>query len=291
MNRTQAKCPYCGQIVYVDGKSEASICSYCEKPFITEKAIQMADPYVCQENYELKRLFERAETLKAIGEYSKAVGVYQKITEMYPEDYRGWLNLIPFTGGEKRIKNIQIVEKLCDGDVKNELYKIMLYSFERNIAQYSTEEWYYYEKYCGEYLIMCAEQADIFMKEYSEMVLKATLLNIRMRSFTPKEFIFTHCNVIQLKHGTNNLYLPCIINNQLLWNATEDVKWSDGYDLSEWISCKNVYVTSLDIIRKTALEWSEIFQRKNNNLCIYCGGKKSLFTGKCKNCGKIECWM
>lgn len=67
MNRTQAKCPYCGQIVYVDGKSEASICSYCEKPFITEKAIQMADPYVCQENYELKRLFERAETLKAIG--------------------------------------------------------------------------------------------------------------------------------------------------------------------------------------------------------------------------------
>lgn len=292
MNRIQAKCPYCNQNVYVEEKNEASICSYCKKPFITEKAIQMSDAFISQGNCELKRLFKRAETLKGIGEYNKAGDVYRKITEMYPEDYRGWLNLIPFTGGEKRIRNIKIVEKLCDeDDVKKELYKIMIYSLETQECgrPYTREEWCYYEKYCGEYLNVCTEQADNFMKEYPEQVLKTALLDIGM-SYMSKEFIFMHCNAVQLKHSANNLYLPCIINNQLFWNVTADVIWSDGYDLSSWINCKRIQATSLDIIRNKASEWLEIHKRKREGLCLYCGGKRSIFTGKCKKCGRKECW-
>lgn len=246
---------------------------------------------VNRNNPKLNEIFNRAETLKKIGEYSKAVDVYEKITAMYPEDYRGWLNLIPFTVGEKRIRNIQNVEKLCDGDVKKELYRIMVYSFERKIdfnIGLSRKEWHYYEKYCGEYLNTCTESVDDFMKEYPEIVIKAALLNTRMRNFTPKEFILKHCTAVRLRYEKESLYLPCIINNHLFWDVTEDVIWSDGYDLSEYISCKYIYNIPLNVIRKKALEWLEIYKRKKEGLCLYCGGKISLFTGKCKKCGKKD---
>ena len=61
---------------------------------------------------KLNEIFNRAETLKKIGEYSKAVDAYEKITVMYPEDYRGWLNLIPFTVGEKRISKYSKCRKI-----------------------------------------------------------------------------------------------------------------------------------------------------------------------------------
>lgn len=54
----------------------------------------------------LQRLLQNAETYIRLGNFEDAQKVYQKITELYPEDYRGWMGRVRATTHNRALKEI-----------------------------------------------------------------------------------------------------------------------------------------------------------------------------------------
>lgn len=102
-----AKCTQCGANLTVDTSQEAAVCSYCNTPFITEKAITYynttnvtnidtlnAEVVNVESSDSATNLAHTADTLVKFGEWEKAQEVFQKITQLYPYDHRGWYGLL-----------------------------------------------------------------------------------------------------------------------------------------------------------------------------------------------------
>lgn len=95
-----AKCPNCGGILKVDGGKEAAICEYCGNAYVVEKAIQ--NYYVTNNvinNYtgdinvldnRTEELYNSARRLEDEKMFADAEEIYKKLTEDFPDDYRGW---------------------------------------------------------------------------------------------------------------------------------------------------------------------------------------------------------
>lgn len=102
-----AKCTQCGANLDVDSTLEAVICPHCKTPFITEKAINNfnttnitnidtinAEVVNVENSDSADNLYKAGQTNLDFCDYEKASDVFQKMTETYPQDYRGWHGLL-----------------------------------------------------------------------------------------------------------------------------------------------------------------------------------------------------
>ena len=71
MSLTPAICSRCGAVVQVNSNDEATICSYCNTPFITEKAINQYIVVNGNQTKTAKDYFEKAISYYKIGEKEK----------------------------------------------------------------------------------------------------------------------------------------------------------------------------------------------------------------------------
>ena len=76
-----------------------------EKIVKTQEENKNSEQTAVANSQSLQRLLQNAETYIQLGNYEDAQKVYQKITELYPEDYRGWMGRVravthDFSGSE-----------------------------------------------------------------------------------------------------------------------------------------------------------------------------------------------
>lgn len=71
MSLTPAICSRCGAVLQVNSNDEATICSYCNTPFITEKAINQYIVINGNQTKTAKDYFEKAISYYKIGEKEK----------------------------------------------------------------------------------------------------------------------------------------------------------------------------------------------------------------------------
>lgn len=310
MNLYNAKCPFCGEIIKVDKRDEATICSNCKKPFITIKAIQMhnqtlnEDSITINKNENLERMLQKAAFFQKIGEQQKAREIYEKVTDEYPEDYRGWLNLV----GKGNKHAIDILYKICNPmptKIKEEISKRMIkdieseYTFEnfKNTIAIPVRLWESDVKYCPCFFQSGYNRAKEFINKYSEKkqldILKRSMLETASNMFINidgditglgKSYIKNQ-NIVCIGKEYSKYYLPNLIDGLLFWRLISDFSYNVW---DEHISLKSNYVivTKLGTIEQRTKWWGTIRERKLSGTCIYCGGTFSIFSGKCKRCGR-----
>lgn len=295
MNMVNAKCPFCGEIVKVDKRDEAVICSCCKKPFVTEKAIQNLNKSMEEEqkfivkDSNLERLLQKAEFFQKIGEQQEARNLYEKITHEYPEDYRGWLNLV----GRGNERAINILYKICNPmpiSIKEEISRRMIEEIEddysgakrQNTIGIPIQLWESDVKYCPIFFEGGYNRAKEYIKKYSEKgeldILKRSILEAAAGiRITEGE------DIVCLGREYSKQYLPNLIDGILYWRLERDFSYT-GWDEHIYVESKSVRVTRLEVIEDKVMRWELIRKRKKMGVCIYCGGKISAFSGKCKEC-------
>lgn len=101
----QAKCESCGAILTVDSNLKAAICTYCGSAYVVQDSINYYNSFtkvehmhadvvnVSDESNSEGRL-KAAEAYMKIRKYDNAELEYRKVTELTPQNYKGWLGLI-----------------------------------------------------------------------------------------------------------------------------------------------------------------------------------------------------
>ena len=102
-----AKCTNCGGYLTVDQSKEAGICPHCQQPYIMEKAINYynttnvtnidtinAGVVNVESGESADNLCRAGDTYLKFHDFGKASDIFQKMTDMYPQDYRGWCGLL-----------------------------------------------------------------------------------------------------------------------------------------------------------------------------------------------------
>ena len=222
-----AKCPHCGGIVQVNQNDEASICSQCKKPFITEKAINDYIKMNTSKDDNLQSLIRKAETFKKLDQLSKAIEIYEKITDDYPEELVGWLSLLPYRAlwGWKNsfgrpINYIKTIEKLCNpmnDNTHNSIKEIVIKQY-AEVNRIPREFWEYTMKYCDDYLNEGAKKANEYIESKRQcresIYFQEAILSTTFNAFTvPVLFLKSKADNIKLEEKNN--YLPCILNDLL----------------------------------------------------------------------------
>lgn len=98
------KCDFCGAGLVMDKSREFATCEFCGTKYLKEtirEKIQQIRGEVSvvgavetvTGDAEKERLIKNAETYMSIREYDKAVQTYKQITQLFPDDYRGWWGL------------------------------------------------------------------------------------------------------------------------------------------------------------------------------------------------------
>ena len=99
----KAQCTNCGGLIEADDSSESAVCPFCKTPYFVDKAIKN---YHINNKYEIHNAQftmpkDDVDTMAAdadallnqLNRPSQAYETYQKITQLYPRDYRGWLGI------------------------------------------------------------------------------------------------------------------------------------------------------------------------------------------------------
>ena len=97
----QGKCYKCGGILAVDNAEDASVCPFCTKPFIVEKAISCFNETVSQEtsvkqtsyNYDSDFIVERSVLVRYNGFTKKDVSIPEGITVIGETAFQGMNNI------------------------------------------------------------------------------------------------------------------------------------------------------------------------------------------------------
>lgn len=98
-----AICTQCGALLEVDSLKEAAVCSHCNTPFVTEKAIHnynvsnvtqiqnlQADSVILNDTTSIENRIRAGETFLKLEDFQAASETFQKLTQECPYDYRGW---------------------------------------------------------------------------------------------------------------------------------------------------------------------------------------------------------
>jgi DNA-directed RNA polymerase subunit RPC12/RpoP len=94
MPLVQVKCPSCGGDIQLDDSREFGFCVYCGAKVMYKEAVQKIEGSVTVEGIAgLEKLLANAETFRKLGNQSKEIEVLTRVTEDYPEDWRGWWRL------------------------------------------------------------------------------------------------------------------------------------------------------------------------------------------------------
>jgi DNA-directed RNA polymerase subunit RPC12/RpoP len=85
------KCPSCGGDIQLDDSRESGFCVYCGAKVMYKEAVQRIEGNVTVEGIAgLEKLLANAETFHKLKDIEKEREVLTKITQEYPEDWRGW---------------------------------------------------------------------------------------------------------------------------------------------------------------------------------------------------------
>lgn len=101
----QGKCENCGGILAVDPSLKAAICPFCGTAYVVQDSINNYNTTIKVETMHANVVnitdesssearLKAADAYMKIGEYSKAEEEYTKVTELTPQNYKGWLGLI-----------------------------------------------------------------------------------------------------------------------------------------------------------------------------------------------------
>ena len=95
------RCDFCNGSLIMDKSREFATCEFCGTKYmkdIIQQKIQeirgeisiVGAVETVTGNAEKERLLKNAETYFRIKEYSKAMQTFKQVTQLFPEDYRGW---------------------------------------------------------------------------------------------------------------------------------------------------------------------------------------------------------
>ena len=98
MPLVQAKCENCNGVLKVDSSKRAAICPYCGTPYVVEDAINYytthnhihADIVNVRDDRTSSARLEAAEAFMTLNKYSDALSAYKEVSQLVPQDYRGW---------------------------------------------------------------------------------------------------------------------------------------------------------------------------------------------------------
>ena len=89
------QCELCGSVDIVRGNDGFFHCEHCGCKYTLEQAKALLGTVETTiGTAERDRLLKNAQTQYEIGEYNKAKETFAKVTEQFPDDYRGWLGLV-----------------------------------------------------------------------------------------------------------------------------------------------------------------------------------------------------
>ena len=155
----QGKCENCGGILTVDPNLKAANCPFCGVAYVVQDSINYfnttikvdtlhADVVNMSDEHSSEGRLKAADAHMKLGHYDKAEVEYKKVTELAPQNYRGWLGLIEVYTQKysKRIKSAN--------EIKN------LTTYAKNIDIVTTDE----------------ERKDA-LKKYSEYIISETTKN------------------------------------------------------------------------------------------------------------------
>lgn len=141
------KCDFCSGPLIIDNSREFATCEFCgtkyTKETVREKIQEIRGEVKISGavetftgNTEKERLVKNAETYIGIKEFGKALETYIKITQQFPEDYRGWWGIFTtpieqyfFNGSFTDIKGSHLSNafSLCpDKNIFSEYYKSVI---------------------------------------------------------------------------------------------------------------------------------------------------------------------
>ena len=282
-----AKCPSCDANIEVPADRETVFCAYCGSSIKSKAAIAYGNTVTIEGEVKvegiatLEKLVQNANTYENLNEYKKAYEIYTRITEEYPNDYRGWLGV--FVASMKTCfstGNYETSEKSYNNachlanteEIKNKIEKI------------------YEQEWLGLLdRIANGNYNRDQIKEFFDVVL------------SPHNYLD-----VDIVNGEENEIFDDLRNNQLkvankyikefLLKAYDNSKYfgHTGYGVllfqfgKIFISYKEYYgierATLLIEINSKYITDKDIEDRRIKGLCVKCGGTYSLF-GTCKNCG------
>lgn len=298
-----AKCTNCGAVLSVDNTKDAWICNYCQTPFIVEKAIN---------NYHVTNYNNiNANTVNFYGgkesDFVIRGGVLEKYTGesrevVIPDNvvkigYRVFSGL-PITS----VKIPDSVKEICDCAFQRCGYLTSLvipdsvtvigsYSFADCKSLESVKISNNVKSICHAFE-NCASLTSVDIPSGVTNIyaafqdcLSLTSVNVP-DSVTSIDFAFWHCtSLISVTIPDNVTSIGFAFQG---CTSLKSIKIPDSIKKIEYHEFDNCYdLTDIDYpyLKEFADSFPAIAERQKNGLCIYCGGKISLF-GKCKSCGR-----
>jgi len=93
------KCTNCGGSIELDDQREKGFCMYCGSQIVYKEAVQkmeLSGVVSVKGVADKEKLLQNAEIFVKLKEYKKASAILLRVTDDYPEDYRGWWQLAKF---------------------------------------------------------------------------------------------------------------------------------------------------------------------------------------------------
>jgi len=121
-----AKCPNCSGDIQLDDTKKSGFCMYCGSQVLVQDAIDLArvriDGAVAVEGVAtLEKLVQNGAKFLELGEFKRAKEVYARITDGYPEDYRGWWGVVCAKTSNFLIGEVSPSVRPADRELRNAL--------------------------------------------------------------------------------------------------------------------------------------------------------------------------
>ena len=337
MPLVNAKCTNCGANIKIDNTKDAAICEHCGSAFIVEKAINNYDitnnniihtqvVNIYKNNSKLEQLVDNAITYINLREFDKASNVYYKLTNEYPDDYRGWFGLFttPFYRSLNSIFSFNLADnvnllkyltyaiELCEDNTKlTTFFDFIINSYgielkTKSLLRRSNLEMYNHN---GQHVnIPTINNLTRWLIYHTEKVRRLINYEPFDKFIDELTNIYIHNvetgNIFPSPSNTHSLFFSSPVKSLTIWNNKFNIQLLSP--LLRQIKCKNVFSTlelksnSFGIICERWIYINQIFIKspiritketvyKVSNLCPYCGGTfKGLFNKVCSNpnCGK-----
>ncbi len=102
MPLVRAQCTSCGAALEVDESRASAVCPFCNMPYVIEKAVNQfrinntfhIEKAVFESADSEDKLLKRGIAQLEMREYKDAFEAFEKMTKLYPANYRGWLGLV-----------------------------------------------------------------------------------------------------------------------------------------------------------------------------------------------------